>query len=214
MWIQSGTERPAEPRIAGTLGWPSAWRSSLELAQDLDVLGGALVRPRIGLSTSGGAGSLTATSVPPTASLSSSPQPATTPRASASATTDAKDAHCPILPIRVAGTVWRRRPECRLARGWRRAPRATPFAGESRASWALRQLLARARYRPSGATLRAPIVLSLGALRDRPRHDRFTEEGGDWWEALFKSFQLYGFAGGDLDATPRSLSTSPASWGP
>jgi TrkA-N domain/RyR domain len=74
----------------------------------------------------------------------------------------------------------------------------SPFAGENRVSWLLRKFW-RANFRPHWRNVRAPVVIVLGFSVIVLGTWGFTDEGYDFWEALFKSFQLYGFAAGDLE---------------
>ena len=86
--------------------------------------------------------------------------------------------------------------------------RESPFAGENRVSWALRRFW-RARARPLWRDLRAPVVIVLGLSVIVLGTIGFVDEGLDWWEALFKSFQLYGFAGGDVSSdSPLALNVA------
>jgi hypothetical protein len=73
----------------------------------------------------------------------------------------------------------------------------SPFAGESRLSWVLRSFW-RARVRPVWRDVRAPFIIVLGFSVVVLGTYGFTEIGFDFWESLFKSFQLYAIAGGDL----------------
>jgi hypothetical protein len=73
----------------------------------------------------------------------------------------------------------------------------SPFAGESRLSWVMRGFW-RARIRPIWRDLRAPIIILLGLSVIVLGTWGFHKTGLDFWESLFKSFQLYGIAGGDL----------------
>ncbi|MFL5870001.1 MAG: RyR domain-containing protein [Solirubrobacterales bacterium] len=84
----------------------------------------------------------------------------------------------------------------------------SPFAGQSKVSWAFRRFWRR-RVRPTWRELQAPLVL-LAAIAvvvfGTIGYSHSSREDFDGWEAFFKSFQLFGFAGGDVNSDdPLSL---------
>jgi voltage-gated potassium channel Kch len=84
----------------------------------------------------------------------------------------------------------------------------SPFSGENRVSWRLRHGWRNA-VRPVWREARAPLVIIAGFSVIVLGTIGFTQEGMDWWEALFKSFQLFGFAGGDLSSeSPATLNVA------
>ncbi len=84
----------------------------------------------------------------------------------------------------------------------------TPFEPESKLRWRLRRFWRRS-VRPLWRDLRGPVVLVLALAVIVLGTIGFTQpNGGDlsWWEAMFKSIQLYGFAAGDVSSdAPLSL---------
>jgi hypothetical protein len=78
----------------------------------------------------------------------------------------------------------------------------TPFESRTNLRWRLRRFY-RSSVRPLWRDLRGPIVLTLGLSVIVLGTIGFTQpNGGDlsWWEGLFKSVQLYGFAAGDVSS--------------
>jgi hypothetical protein len=81
---------------------------------------------------------------------------------------------------------------------------SNPFAGEGRTSWALRRFW-RAHVRPLWRELRAPLVIVLGLTVIVFGTIGYSQTGDSWWEATFKSFQLYAFGGALNDDDPTLL---------
>lgn len=78
----------------------------------------------------------------------------------------------------------------------------TPFDSRRDLRWRLRRYY-RGSVRPLWRDLRGPIVLILGLSVVVLGTIGFTQpNGGDlsWWEGMFKSVQLYGFAAGDVSS--------------
>jgi len=75
----------------------------------------------------------------------------------------------------------------------------SPFAGESRLSWAVRRFW-RSRVRPLWRDIRAPFLIALGLSVIILGTIGYADEGSTWWEGFFKSFQLYTLAGGDVSS--------------
>ncbi|MDX6583548.1 MAG: hypothetical protein QOI10_2732 [Solirubrobacterales bacterium] len=84
------------------------------------------------------------------------------------------------------------------------SPESSPFAGERSTSWALRRFW-RANVRPVWRQLRAPIIVLLGLTVIVFGTIGYGKLGDDWWEALFKSFQLYAFGGSLQSGDPLVL---------
>ena len=87
----------------------------------------------------------------------------------------------------------------------------TPFESRVNLPWRLRRFW-RAKMRPLWRDLRGPIVLFLALAVVVLGTIGFTQpSGGDlrWWEGLFKSVQLFGFAAGDVTSdSPVSLNVA------
>jgi hypothetical protein len=87
----------------------------------------------------------------------------------------------------------------------------TPFEPESKLRWRLRRFWRRS-VRPLWRDLRGPVVLALAVAVIVLGTIGLTQpNGGDlsWWEAMFKSIQLYGFAAGDVSSdAPLSLNVA------
>jgi hypothetical protein len=77
----------------------------------------------------------------------------------------------------------------------------SPFADQSKVSWAFRRFW-RSRIRPAWRDLRAPLVLlaAVGVLVLGTIGYTDSDEDLNGWEAFFKSFQLFAFAGGDVSS--------------
>ena len=84
------------------------------------------------------------------------------------------------------------------------ALQSNPFAGESRDSWALRRFW-RSRVRPLWREVRAPLIAVLGLTVIVFGTIGYTKLGDEWWEAMFKSFQLFAIAGELSDENPAVL---------
>jgi hypothetical protein len=84
----------------------------------------------------------------------------------------------------------------------------TPFEPDSKLRWRVRRFWRRS-VRPLWRDLRGPVVLALAlAVIVLGTIGFMQPNGGDlsWWEGMFKSVQLYGFAAGDVSSdAPLSL---------